>query len=75
MNSTIRGFLTRAQLHLSPPRNSLIKEYEREARTDGIPAAELQNKKRWMVNELNRFIALKKQLTQQLESRQNLFQG
>lgn len=42
------------------PHPSLIKDFEREARTDGLPARELADRKRLLVNELNSYIALKK---------------
>ena len=53
----------------------LIKEFEREGRTDGMPAKELADRKRNLVNELNNFIAMKKQFGAQSENREQLFDG
>jgi novel plant SNARE len=53
----------------------LIKEFEREGRTDGMPAKELAERKRSLVNDLNNFIAMKKQFGAQAESREQLFDG
>lgn len=54
---------------------SLIKEFEREARTDGIPAKELGRRKTDLVDDLNRFINLRKTRAGQLQSRQELLQN
>lgn len=43
-----------------PSYGSLIREFEREARTDGMPANELNLRKKQYVQELNGFIGLKK---------------
>ena len=50
----------------------LIKEFEREARTDGVPAAELASRKKALVQELNSFIAMKKDRSGDLEARKEL---
>lgn len=54
---------------------ALIKEFEREARTDGISPKELARRKTDLVNELNKFIALRKKKAEQLQSRQELLSG
>jgi SNARE protein len=54
---------------------SLIHEFEREARTDGMPAREMADRKRRLANELNRFIALKKQYSSTEEGRNELLAG
>ncbi|KAK9915749.1 hypothetical protein WJX75_003579 [Coccomyxa subellipsoidea] len=53
----------------------LIKEFEREARTDGIAAAELVNRKKAMVQELNNFISMKKDRSTDLDARKELVAG
>ena len=53
----------------------LIKEFEREARTDGISAAELANRKKAMVQELNNFISMKKERSADLDARKELVAG
>jgi novel plant SNARE len=60
---------------LAAERFRLIKEFEREGRTDGMPAKELADRKRNLVNELNNFIAMKKQYGAQSENREQLFDG
>lgn len=39
----------------------LIQEFEREARTDGMPTRELADRKRKLVNQFNTYVNLKKQ--------------
>lgn len=53
----------------------LIKEFEREARTDGIAPTELANRKKAMVQELNDFIGMKKERSADLEARRELVAG
>lgn len=53
----------------------LVKEFEREARTDGMPARELADRKRTLVNELNSYIALKKNYSSADEARGELLAG
>ena len=50
----------------------LIKEFEREARTDGVPSAELASRKKALVQELNCYIAMKKERSGDLEARKEL---
>lgn len=50
----------------------LIKEFEREARTDGMPAAELADRRRTHVARLNGFIEAKKAFGQKDETRAEL---
>eukprot|EP00882_Tetradesmus_deserticola_P013538 GHRQ01014374.1.p1 GENE.GHRQ01014374.1~~GHRQ01014374.1.p1 ORF type:complete len:295 (+),score=115.28 GHRQ01014374.1:1486-2370(+) len=54
---------------------ALIHEFEREARTDGMPAREMADRKRRLANELNRFIALKKQYSSTEDGRNELLAG
>ncbi|KIY93081.1 putative plant SNARE 13, partial [Monoraphidium neglectum] len=54
---------------------ALIKEFEREARTDGMPARELADRKRTLVNELNSYIALKKNYSGTEDARGELLAG
>lgn len=54
---------------------SLIKEFEREARIDGMPARELADRKRTLVNELNSYIALKKNYSSAEDARGELMAG
>ncbi|WIA38596.1 hypothetical protein OEZ86_001906 [Tetradesmus obliquus] len=54
---------------------ALIHEFEREARTDGMPAREMADRKRRAANELNRFIALKKQYSSTEDGRNELLAG
>lgn len=51
----------------------MIKEYEREARADGVPPAELKERKDALVDDLNTFISLKKTYTNNLAARNALF--
>lgn len=51
---------------------SLIKEFEQEARTDGMPAAELTSRKKGMVQQLNEYIAKKKELGSDIAGRKEL---
>jgi hypothetical protein len=53
----------------------LIKEFEREGRTDGMPARELADRKRGLVTELNNFIALKKSYSATEQGRNELMDG
>eukprot|EP00879_Flechtneria_rotunda_P007130 GHRR01007482.1.p1 GENE.GHRR01007482.1~~GHRR01007482.1.p1 ORF type:complete len:286 (+),score=109.54 GHRR01007482.1:322-1179(+) len=54
---------------------SLIHEFEREARTDNMPARELADRKRRLVNQLNSYIALKKQYSSTEDGRNELMAG
>lgn len=45
-----------------PALYSLLKEFEREARTDGMPAAVLAERKKAIADELNDLISKKKEL-------------
>ena len=51
---------------------SLIKEFEQEARTDNMPAAELTSRKKGMVQQLNEYIAKKKELGNDIAGRKEL---
>lgn len=51
---------------------SLIKEFEQEARTDNMPAAELTSRKKGMVQQLNEYIAKKKELGSDIAGRKEL---
>lgn len=51
---------------------SLIKEFEQEARTDGMPAPELTARKKGMVQQLNEYIAKKKELGTDIAGRKEL---
>mmetsp|Transcript_23071 Transcript_23071/g.64069 ORF Transcript_23071/g.64069 Transcript_23071/m.64069 type:complete len:266 (+) Transcript_23071:526-1323(+) len=51
-----------------------LKDFEREARTDGMPPAILSDKKRQLVQELNTYIALKKTQTAQMQARNQLME-
>jgi hypothetical protein len=53
----------------------LIHEFEREARTDGMPARELADRKRRLANQLNAFIARKKAASGTEEGRNELLAG
>lgn len=53
----------------------MIKEFEREARTDGMPPKELAERKRMLVNTLNDFIATKKAHSDNLNGRGQLLDG
>mmetsp|Transcript_5137 Transcript_5137/g.11178 ORF Transcript_5137/g.11178 Transcript_5137/m.11178 type:complete len:294 (+) Transcript_5137:264-1145(+) len=53
----------------------LIKDFEREARVEGMPAAILANRKREMVNQLNAFIEMKKQVAQGQVDKTDLLSG
>ena len=55
-----------------PQPRRLIKDFEREARTDGLPAEDLAARKRLLVGELNGFIAQKKAAAGVLEARREL---
>lgn len=50
----------------------LIKDFEREARTDGLPAEDLGARKRLLVVELNALIAAKKEAAGALGARREL---
>eukprot|EP00775_Hariotina_reticulata_P008789 gene8789-8967_t len=54
---------------------TLILEFEREARTDGMPARELADRKRRLANQLNEYIILKKQYTSNEQGRNELLAG
>ena len=51
---------------------SLIKEFEQEARTDNMPAAELNSRKKGLVQQLNEYIAKKKELGNDIAGRKEL---
>ncbi len=53
----------------------LIREFEREARTDGMPANELNFRKKQYVQELNGFIGLKKAYSGASGQRSELMDG
>ena len=57
------------------PARRLIREFEREARTDGMPASELNFRKKQYVQELNGFIGLKKAYSGQSANRAELMDG
>jgi hypothetical protein len=59
-------------LGISLPCARLIKEFEREARTDGVPPADLATRKKALVQELNGFIGMKKERSADLEARREL---
>ena len=50
----------------------LIKDFEREARTDGLPAEDLGARKRLLVAKLNAYITAKKEAAGALETRREL---
>ena len=50
----------------------LIKDFEREARTDGLPAEDLAARKRLLVAELNSHITAKKEAAGALDARREL---
>lgn len=58
-----------------PSYGSLIREFEREARTDGMPANELNLRKKQYVQELNGFIGLKKAYSGAAGQRAELLDG
>ena len=64
----------RAAAHLARVRR-LIREFEREARTDGMPANELNFRKKQYVQELNGFIGLKKAYSGAVAQRSELLDG
>lgn len=51
---------------------SLIKEFEQEARMDGMTAAELTSRKKGLVQQLNDFIAKKKEYGNDIAGRKEL---
>jgi hypothetical protein len=53
----------------------LIREFEREARTDGMPVNELNFRKKQYVQELNGFIGLKKAYSSAQGQRGELLDG
>ena len=53
-------------------RRRLIKDFEREARTDGLPAEDLGARKRLLVAELNTLITAKKEAAGALDARREL---
>lgn len=55
-----------------PQPRRLIKDFEREARTDGLPADDLAARKRALVAELNGLITAKKQAAGALDARREL---
>ena len=50
----------------------LIKSFEQEARAENMPASELTNRKRGMVQELNNFITQKKEHSSALDAKKEL---
>ena len=50
----------------------LIKDFEQEARTDGMPPAELATRKKGLVQQLNDFIAMKKERGASITAKQEL---
>ena len=50
----------------------LIKDFEQEARTDGMPPAELATRKKGLVQQLNDFIAMKKERGANITAKQEL---
>lgn len=50
----------------------LIKDFEQEARTDGMPPAELAARKKGLVQQLNDFIAMKKERGANITAKQEL---
>lgn len=77
----VLGLARHAALLLFSPKHRmhvhcrLIKEFEREGRTDGMPARELADRKRGLVTELNNFIALKKSYSATEQGRNELMDG
>lgn len=53
----------------------LIQEFEREARTDGMPSRELADRKRRLVNQFNEYVNLKKQHSSTEAGRGELLAG
>lgn len=53
----------------------MIREFEREARTDGMPPNELNARKKDLVQQLNGFIGMKKAYGQQAAQRGELLDG
>ena len=77
MPSTFGGVLDEAlqitsEAHQKRLVHRLIKEFEREARTDGVTALDLDNRKKAMVQELNNFITMKKERSSALDARREL---
>lgn len=54
---------------------SLIKDFELEARADGMAQKELTDRRRFMADELNRFINMKKDFTSSEAGKGELFDG
>lgn len=54
---------------------ALIKEFELEARSDGMPAKELAQRRKVLVDDLNDFIALKKGYSEQTQNKAALLEG
>lgn len=54
---------------------TLIREFEREARTDNMPPDHLNARKKEMVQQLNAFIGMKKAYSQQSAQRGELLEG
>jgi SNARE protein len=50
----------------------LIRDFEREARTDGIPYADLASRKKILVQELNNYISMKKERSRDLDAKKEL---
>jgi hypothetical protein len=63
------------KLGFNVPLSSLIKDFEREARADGMSANELAARKRLMAAELNGFIEMKKQFAQSEGTKSDLLNG
>lgn len=68
-----------AQLITHPMRTPhvyrLIKEFEFEARADGMPAPLLAERKRELVNQINGFIAMKKEVSAAQSAKNELITG
>ena len=54
------------------PASRLIKDFEQEARTDGMPPAELAARKKGLVQQLNEYIAMKKERGANITAKQEL---
>jgi hypothetical protein len=59
----------------SPPACSLIREFEREARIDGLDGNQFNARKKALVQELNGFIGLKKAYSASSGLRSQLLTG
>jgi len=59
-------------LFQASPLCRLIKNFEQEARAENMPASELTNRKKGMVQELNNFITQKKEHSNALDAKKEL---